>query len=178
MIKIFFNAAVEAIQKEESELNQLFSASIDLYKRHHHGVCILFETTFVYLIFKELLKRKFPFMVYWECPYPGNKKEHSDMAILNKDGTLEALIELKIWMQDHDKEIKSDIYKLQKETGCKKYIVVLGYGGDMDENNEFLLKVNPSLKLIAMKGITTKFFKTNLDRLDENELNVFMYEVI
>lgn len=177
MIDTFFNATVDAIRKEEQELNQLFNINKDLYRKHHHGVCILYETTFVYLVFKELLKRDYPFMIFWEYPYPGNKKEHSDLALLNKDGELEALIEFKIWTQDDDRKIKADIEKLQKETGCTKYIVVIGYGGDINENNEYLLKQNPSLMLIGMKGLTTSFFKTKLDRLEDNELNIYMYEV-
>jgi len=179
MIKTFFNAIITTIQKEESELNHLFNLNKEFYQKHHHGVCILYETTFVYLIFKELLKQKYPFMIYWEYPYPGNKKEHCDLALLNENGSLEALIEFKIWMQDHDREIKSDIDKLQKQTGCKKYIVVIGYGGDIEENNQFLLKENCStLEFVAYKGLTTKFFKTQLDRLDDNPLNIFLYEVL
>jgi hypothetical protein len=128
MINEFFNAVVSAIDNEEKELNTLFDANKDLYTKHHHGVCILYETTFVYLIFKDLLKREYPFIVYWEYPYPTNKKEHCDLALLNKNGDLDSLIEFKIWIKDHDKEIKSDVSKLKKENNCNKYINVIGYG--------------------------------------------------
>lgn len=163
MIEAFFKASVDAIIKEERELNLLFDISKDLYQKHHHGVCILYETTFVYLIFKELLKQQYPYMIYWEYPYPGNKKEHSDLALINKEGKLEALIEFKIWTLNHDREIKADIVKLQKENGCKKYIVVLGYGGNIIENHKYLKEHNPSLQKIDMVGITTSFFMTKLD---------------
>lgn len=178
MIKTFFNATVSAIQNEELELNQLFDTNKDLYQKHHHGVCILYETTFVYLIFKELLKQEYPFMIHWEYPYPGNKKEHSDVALLDKEGKLEALIEFKIWIQENDNQIKSDIYKLQSEKGCRKFIVILGYGGEINNNSKYLIDKNPSLKFIDMKGLISKFFKPKLDCLAVNELNIFMYEVV
>lgn len=175
MIKTFFRTTVDAIQKEEHELNLLFNKSQTLYPNHHHGVCMLYETTFVYLIFKELLRQPFPYMIHWEYPYP-NKREHCDLAIFDNP-TLPTLIEVKIWTQDHDKVIKSDIEKLQQVIGLKKYILILGYGGDITENNTFLLSQNPSLHLIEMKSLTTQFFKNKLNILESNELNIFLYEV-
>jgi len=177
MMTVLFEASVVAIKKEEDELNQLFSMNKDLYPNQHHGVCILYETTFVYLIFKELLKQQFPFTANWEYPYPANKCEHSDLALLNKDRELEALIEFKIWKEDHDRNIKQDIYKLQKAADCKKYIVVIGYGGDILENDQFLLENNNSLQLIGKMGLTTKFYITKQNLLADNELNAFLYEV-
>ncbi len=177
MIKAFFKATVEAITKEERELNQLFNINRNLYQKHHHGVCNLYETTFVYLIFKQLLIQQFPYMVYWEYPYRSDKKEHSDIALLNNEGKLEALIEFKIWTQNHDRKIKADIAKLQKENGCNKYIIIIGYGGDINENHNYLIEDNPSLKKIDMVGITTSFYMSKLDRMEDKELNVFMYEV-
>lgn len=176
---------VSAIKKEELELNQLFKKNSELYQNHHHGVCILYETTFVYLIFKELLKHEYPFKIYWEFPYPDNKKEHypdnkkehCDIGLIRNNGDVEALIEFKIWTENHDRKIKADILKLQKVTGCKKYIVILGYGGDIHENHDYLMTENPSLHLIGMDGLTTNFFKVKEDRLEANELNVFMYEI-
>ncbi len=178
VIKAFFEATVRAIQIEEQELNQLFNINKDLYQKHHHGVCSLYETTFVYLVFKELLKQEYPFMIFWEQPYPENNKEHSDLGIRNENGDLEALVEFKIWKENHDKEIKADIAKLNKvRAKCRKLIVVLGYGGDIEENNKFLLKENPSLRFIDKEAMKTKFFKSELGRVEDNALNVFFYEV-
>lgn len=177
MINTFFDAAIEAIKKEEKELNDLFSGNKGFYKNHHHGVCNLYETTFVYLIFKELLRRKFPHMVYWEYPYPGNTGLHSDIAILDKDQNLEALIEFKIWMEDDDRRIRADVDKLQKVKDAKKFVFVIGYGGDIEENDRYL-KRNPQLQLFNKKGLMTTFYKTKLGRIEDNELNVFLYEVI
>jgi hypothetical protein len=177
MINVFFNAALEAILTEEHELNELFKLNASYYKRNHHGVCNLYETTFVYLIFKELLRIEYPFTVYWEYPYPGNTKNHSDLALLNEDGTLDSLIEFKIWIRDDDKDIKSDILKLQKEQNCRKYIFIIGYGGDIDENHDYLTRDNAPLRLINKRSIKTKFFKTSSNTVEDNELNLFMYEV-
>lgn len=178
MMNYFFDYALEAILREEHELNILFDSNANYYKKHHHGVCILYETTFVYLIFKELLRKRFPFTVYWEYRYPSNSREHCDLALLNEDGTLDSLIEFKIWMTDDDDAIKNDVLKLQKEQGCKKYIFIIGYGGDIEENHNYLMRDNAPLKLVDKKGIKTKYFKTDLNAIEDNDLNLFMYEVI
>ena len=178
MIKAFFNAALEAIACEEHELNGLFKYNANYYKRSHHGVCNLYETTYVYLIFKELLRQAYPFTVYWEYPYPSNAKEHSDLALLNEDGTLEALIEFKIWTTDDDRAIKRDVVKLQKESRCKKYMFIIGYGGDLEENHHYLIRDGAPLKLVNKRSIPTKFFKVSLDAIEDNALNLFMYEVM
>ena len=178
MIKSFFNSALEAISREEHELNELFKLNENYYNKNHHGVCNLYETTFVYLIFKELLRNEYPFTVYWEYPYPSNAKNHCDLAVLKEDGTLDSLIEFKIWIKDDDKGIKNDVLKLQKEQGCKKYVFIIGYGGENEENHKYLIRDNAPLKLINKRSIKTKFFKTDLNIVTDNELNLFMYEVI
>lgn len=178
MITEFFNAAHEAIQKEEQELNNLFNLNKDYYKRNHHGVCNLYETTFVYVIFKELLKRQYPFTVYWEYPYPGDTKLHCDIGLLKGDGELDSLIEFKIWIKDDDKDIRNDILKLQKEKWCKKYIFIIGYGGDIIENDIYLCRDKAPLKIVDKKQLKTKFFKVSSSRIEDNELNLFMYEVL
>jgi len=178
MIDEFFNAAKKAIQKEEDELNRLFDLNKNYYKNNHQGVCNLYETTFVYLIFKELLRIQYPFTVYWEYPYPNNKNLHCDIALLKKDGTLDSLIEFKIWIKDDDKDIKADILKLQKEQGCKKYIFIIGYGGDIEENDKYLCRDKAPLKMINKKQLKTKFFKMDSKMVEDNELNLFMYEVL
>lgn len=178
MINSFFNAALEAIVCEEHELNGLFKFNEKYYKRNHHGVCNLYETTFVYLIFKELLRQAYPFTVHWEYPYPSHTKEHCDLALLNEEGTLEALIEFKIWTTDDDRAIKRDILKLQKEHNCKKYIFIIGYGGDLEENHHYLMRDHAPLKLVNKRSIQTKFFKVVSNTIEDSALNLFMYEVV
>jgi hypothetical protein len=173
----FFNCAVNAIQNEENELNSLFMKNSRFYTNHHQGVCNLYETTFAYIIFKELLRCEFPFTVFWEYPYPGNKYEHCDLALLNEDKTLDSLIELKIWIRDDDRNIKADIQKLETQTGCKKYILIIGYGGDIDENDGFLLQSNPSLILINKAQLATRYFKYDKKMVEDNNLNIFMYQI-
>jgi hypothetical protein len=61
-------------------------------------VCNLYETTFAYIIFKELLRIKLSYRVHWEFPYPGNINEHCDLALLNENEKHpESLIEIKLW---------------------------------------------------------------------------------
>ncbi|KGN01746.1 hypothetical protein Z969_07895 [Clostridium novyi A str. 4570] len=178
MIDKFFNIACEAIKNEEEELNNLFNLNEEYYKTNHHGVCNLYETTFVYVIFKELLKQQYPYTVYWEYPYPSNSKLHCDIGLLNKYGELDSLIEFKIWIKNDDKDIKKDILKLQSEKGCKKYIFIIGYGGDIIENDKYLCRDEAPLKIVNKKQLKTKFFKVSSKKIEDNELNLFMYEII
>lgn len=48
--------------------------------------------------------------------------------------------------------IKNDISKLQKEKGCKKYIFIIGYGENINENKNYLCRNNAPLKIVNMKG--------------------------
>lgn len=125
-----------------------------------------------------MLRIHYPFTVSWEYPYPSNSKLHSDLALLRADGSLDSLIEFKIWIKDDDKDIKDDILKLQKEQNCKKYIFIMGYGGDIDENESYLLRDNPPLRLVNKRALKTKFFKMASNKVEDNELNLFMYEVV
>jgi hypothetical protein len=94
----FFHCAVNAIWNEENELNDLFNKNSKYYTNHHEGVCNLYETTFAYIIFKELLRIKLSYRVHWEFPYPGNINEHCDLALLNENEKHpESLIEIKLW---------------------------------------------------------------------------------
>lgn len=177
MVDTFFDAAVKAIQREENELNNLFNLNAQYYKKQHHGVCNLYETTFVYIIFKELLRQQYNHAVFWEYPYPSNIKEHCDLALLDKDSNLEALIEFKLWISDDDRKIKADISKLQKEESCNKYIFIIGYGGDIEENEQYLLRDNAPLERINKIAIKTKYFKCDTGKVEDNALNLFMYRV-
>lgn len=172
----FFDCAVNAIRKEEDELNDLFNNNTALYPTHHQGVCNLYETTFAYIIYKELLRCKYPLTVYWECQYPGNRLEHSDLALLNGN-KVDSLIELKIWTRNDDRNIKPDIKKLENEKVCKKYMLIFGYGGDIEENDQYLRKENQFLILINKIQLSTKYFKSEKGIIENSNLNVFLYQI-
>ena len=174
----FFNTALEAITHEEIELNKLFELNQKFYQKHHHGVCSLYETTFVYLIFKELLKNEFPYTVFWEYPYPNNSNLHSDLALLNENGDLEAIIEFKLWLKEDDLAIQKDIEKLRTFTECQRYIFVIGYGGDLEENAQYLTRYSGGIREIKKRTLKTKFFSSREKSMIMNNLNFFMYEVL
>lgn len=62
---------------------------------------------------------------------------------------------------------------VQKEQGCKKYIFIIGYGGDMNENDNYLRRDRSPLKIINKKQLNTKFFKMDSRMAEDNELNLF-----
>ena len=71
--KLFFKSFVEAITEEETELNELFDRNSKEYQKFGpSGVSCLFETTYVYIAIKKLLKNKFPLLISWEHSYTDN----------------------------------------------------------------------------------------------------------
>lgn len=80
------------------------------------------------------LKERYPYSIYWEIPYPNNKSEKCDLALLSDNSVLKAMIEFKIWVKNDDVAIRADIDKLKKVEGCDRLIFVIGYGGDIEEN--------------------------------------------
>ena len=63
-MKLFYDIAYTAIKQEDINLRKLFNHSENnkkLYNDEHNGICCLYETTFVYLIFKALMENKQPF---------------------------------------------------------------------------------------------------------------------
>lgn len=175
---IFYNVALEAIAHEEMELNKLFEANEKFYPKQHYGVCNLYETTYVYLIFKALLQYEFEHTVFWEFPYPNNSKLHADLALLDDKGELEALIEFKLWLKDDDKAIQSDIEKLKTIQGCNRYIFIVGYGGDLEENAQYLTRHCGSLREVKKTSLKTRFYSSKEKAMIKTNLNVFMYEIL
>ena len=177
-IEKFFECAANAIQQEELELNNLLGSNSQYYEQSHFGVYNLYETTYVYIIFKALLKNYFEHMVYWEYPYPSNSNLHSDIAFLDKNRKLEALIEFKLWTQEDDRVIQSDIDKLRKEKNCNRYIFIIGYGGDIKDNDTYLHNHNHGIHNIALKNLITKYYDQNLGKLVDGNLGLYLYEVL
>lgn len=184
-MKQFFEFAYKAIEQEDIILRSLFGKSYNnkkLYDNEHNGVCCLYETTFVYLIFKELLKNDFKYKVAWEEPYPSNKGLHSDLALKDDNGKIQAFIEFKIWKENDCKSITDDINKLKTEPKSEvpnKYIFVIGYGGDLEENKTFLEKQNLDMleEVDEPRSFDTKYWNVKENKFVPNNINFFMYKI-
>lgn len=187
--KTFFKSLVTAIVKEENELNELYRNSNKEYQKFAPaGVSCLFETTFVYITIKQLLKDKFPLVVSWEHPYPNNKSLKADMALLNSCDTndINSLIEFKIWKTEDGKEIKEDIDKLNTVVGYAKYMVIIEYTDNkITDNKAFLDKLikekNPKFNIIDCNEnypIKTLYLETeNYPHIVEKPVNIYLAKV-
>lgn len=154
----FFKITFDAIAREDADLRVLFELNQAKYGDHHHGVGVLFETTYVYLIYKQLLLEKFPAKVIWECPYPSRPTQHADLGLV-VEGRLTSLIEFKLWTKETDQQIVTDIEKLHLEQApVNKWLFVLSFGGNKKENLEYLTSRNPTLKLLRDATITSKWY--------------------
>ncbi|SHJ13442.1 hypothetical protein SAMN02745163_01387 [Clostridium cavendishii DSM 21758] len=174
----FFNYACEAIKEEEDILNQLFEKNQKLYKKEHNGICIMYETTYVYIIFKKLLSKSFDLRVSWEEPYPNARYLHSDIGLF-RDNDLVALIEFKIWVQNNDNNIKADIAKLKGVKGIDKYIFIITYGGEHKANIKYLMESNKNEVTIIRTNtdIKTKFFYCKEQRFIDNNITILLMKV-
>ena len=182
--KMFFKSLVTAIVKEEDELNELFINSDKEYQKFAPaGVSCLFETTFVYITIKQLMKDKFPLLISWEHPYPNDNYKKADMALLNSfDKTykdINSLIEFKIWKIEEGTEIKEDIEKLKLVGNDKirKYMVIIEYTDrKIEDNKEFLEKYhNLKNKIIEYTIIGTSFFENNMNV--HKHMNIYLAKV-
>ena len=187
-MKLFYDIAFEAIEKEDLELRRLFTKTPNnekLYNDEHRGICCLYETTFVYQIFKALMENNFKYRVVWEHPYKCNSNWHSDLAlqeVRGEDKITKALIEFKIWNTESSNAIQKDVKKLREEKEIKnKYIFVIEYGGKLEDklkNDISGIKLLPKCK----RSFTTQYRygkenKENKKNIDENQINVYMYKV-
>lgn len=165
--KLFFKSVVQAVVNEEEELNNLFANNSEKYKTLlPYGVSCLFETTYVYIIIKQLLKNKFPLFASWEHPYPSNNSLKADLALLNDKNDIISFVKFKIWESKDAQEIKSDIDKLKQETEVSdKYIVAIEYNSEhIDENRKFL-KEELKLDVIYKTQLITSFFEEDNNKL-------------
>ncbi len=185
-MKQFFEIAYTAIEQEDIILRKLFGETENnkkLYEKEHNGICCLYETTFVYLIFKALLENNFKYKVDWEEPYPSNKGLHSDLALKDENGNIQAFIEFKIWQENNCKSITDDIKKLISEPNTNvpnKYIFVIGYGGDLKENEEYLKEQNANMleeKVDEPRSFATKYWYVTKNGFIPNNINFFMYKI-
>jgi hypothetical protein len=168
----FFKLAVEGISKEDENLKALFNISPQKYSDLHHGVNILDEPIFVYIVFKQLLDSDFPFKVAWEYSYPSKNSIRSDLAFLEDQKPI-ALVEFKILSNKDDSQIQKDINKLREEKAeLSKYLFVINVSG----NKEKLIN-NSELKMIKEKEIDTSVINKNTKDRDNLKLGLFLFEV-
>ena len=173
----FFALAVEGIGKEDQHLRILFDKLAPMYSDWHHGVNILTEPILVYLVFKQLLSKRFLSEVAWEFSYRCNKSLHSDLALLEEKQP-KALIEFKIWSKEDDAEIKKDIEKLRKENATLgKFLFVINFGGDRDENVKYLTEHNTGLKLIHDDRIFSSVIYHKSKQRGNMNLDLFLFQV-
>lgn len=187
--KSFFKSLITAITKEEKKLNELFKNNNKDYQSFAPaGVSCLFETTLVYLTFKQLLKDNFPLLISWEHPYPNNKSLKADMALLNSCDTndINSLIEFKKWNTEDGKEIKEDIDKLNTVVGYDKYMVIIEYTDNkITDDKIFLDKIfkekNPKFNIIDCNEnypIKTLYLETeNYPHIVEKPVNIYLVKL-
>ena len=136
----------------------------------------MFETTYVYIIIKQLLKNKFPLLASWEHPYPSNNSLKADLALLDDKNSINSFVEFKIWESEDAKEIKSDIDKLKQETkDSDKYIVAIEYNSEhIDENGKFLGE-KLGLEVIYKTRLITSFFED--DNNKQVPMNIYFTKI-
>ena len=187
-MKLFYDIAYTAIEQEDINLRKLFNHSENnknLYDDEHNGICCLYETTFVYLIFKALMENDFKYRVVWEQSYQKNKKEKCDLVLEEKIENTDcnktkALIEFKIWNTESSKAIHQDIEKLRTETSVdNKYIFVIEYGGTPKDDliKEDLENGGTGIKLVDKPRSFTTNYRYGKKKIKGNNINVYMYRV-
>lgn len=181
-MELFYDIAFEAIKKEDLDLRRLFTKSDNnkkLYNDEHNGICCLYETTFVYQIFKALMENDFKYRAVWELPYECNSNWHSDLGLQEVQGDekiTKALIEFKIWNTESSYAIQQDVKKLKQEASVEdKYIFIIEYGGNLEDKltNEISgIKLLPKCK----RSFITQY-RYGKEDIRENNINVYMYQV-
>ena len=176
--KIFFKSIVEAIVKEEEQLNELFNSNNILYQEIlPTGVSCLFETTYVYLIIKQLLKNRFPLLLSWEHPYNNNSSSKVDLALLDIDKSVDSFIEFKIWKSEDGSEIKLDIKKIKNATDVKnKYLVVIEHNSDKIVENAKILE-GFGLVIIEKTQLVTSYYNNSKYQNEQVPMNVYFIKV-
>ena len=173
----FFDSVCQALAAEEKELHPLFEQNRSLYRSQKiHGIGCLYETTLVYLVWKQLMRNQFPLEVSWEHPYPDNHTLHADMALLAEDRQVDSLIEYKLWKYDDAKEIRGDVEKYQRSSfqGGKYLVIFEVYGGDFDANTEYLLQSFPNVSLVNRTTIASVIYDTAKQCDVTKQIHIYM----
>ena len=124
--KDLFSVVVEAIKTENDELQNLFKNK-NYNKRDGYapGITNCFEYDLNYLIFKGMLKSKFPNKIFREEKHQGKKY---DLIICNDQDEFDIGIEMKIWEEESHKESSlADINKIPLKTDLKNYLMIFTF---------------------------------------------------
>jgi hypothetical protein len=176
---IFFESVIKALKEEDKDLRTLFNSNSPLYSKQHNGIACLYETTIVYLVFKELMRNRFPLMVFWERPYPAPSLLKADMGLINEKNEIDALVEFKIWSSEDGREIRADVEKLLcLNHNCAKYICVVEFaGGNIADNRDYILAMNSELDIIRLEEINTELYNYKLKKLETRPVFVYLFKV-
>jgi len=140
--RTLFDAALDALEKEDKALNACFKLTDATVAK---GLTYwLFETTLVYVIFKAWLRHE---SVFWEhaigdptlrpkAPVCGRSGAHEkcDLAIVDTAGTVVAAFEAKWWNDDSSKTWRAlvdDANKLRRgfrQSTVEKYLLTFWWG--------------------------------------------------
>ena len=176
----FFDSVCQALVAEEKELHPLFEQNRSLYRSQKiHGIGCLYETTLVYLVWKQLMRNQFPLEVSWEHPYPDNHTLHADMALLAEDRQVDSLIEYKLWTSEDAREIRGDVEKYQRCSfqGGKYLLIFELYGGDLDANTEYLLKSFPDVALVKRAEMTSGVYDNTKQMASTKPIYIYMLKM-
>lgn len=136
----FFTIAFEALDEENKFLKNNLSKT-NLYDKWHHGLSFLFETTLVYLIFRKLLEKNFPYEVIWEDSYTHVRSLKADLALEHSEGKI--YIEFKIWNKENAEDIETDLVKLypliKQGNRCFEFIVWRANKGEEEIHLNYLI---------------------------------------
>lgn len=140
-LSCFFSAAASALQREDRELRQALQRRVQesgTHSDYHQGISILFETTLVYLIFRELLDTKFPLEARWEDPYPGSSKA-ADLVLVDRASRRKAVVEVKLWKQARAEDLDADFMKMAALPSDYIHRLVLAVWWDNEDGDANLL---------------------------------------
>jgi len=177
---VFFAAMYKALIDEDQSLRTLFEANAPLYYKQHNGISCLYETTVVYLVFKQLLKEKFNYCLSWEYPYPGNTILKADLALLRNNQDCDSLVEFKIWTSEKGDEVRWDVMKyLRTSFAGGKYLAIVELGGpDIIANSTYLSQMNPEMEILETKSFTTRFFDSSATKqLTDKSINLYFLKM-
>lgn len=182
----FFAITLEALEEENRFLMNNFSKT-NLYDKWHHGLSFLFETTLVYLVFRKLLEKDFPFEVIWEDSYTQMHSLKSDLTIVHSEALKDKIyIEFKIWRKETAEDIEADLIKLspliKKGERCFEFVLWRARKGEEETHlnyleNQKIFKDQLYLNTIECKHFDTKFVDNKLLEQITMSYMVALFEV-
>ncbi len=162
-IDTFFSVAADALVSEDKFLAQRLAEgeAAGFYSDYPQGISFLFETTLIYLIFRELLARDFPRRehceVRWEEPYPDSVAKKADLLLKPSPPQPEAFVECKIWKKERGEDLKGDVDKMRGlPSESRRFLLVLWSElSDGIANLEWLENELPG-KIVGSRRFPTK----------------------